>query len=79
MPSILCLVSSLYNTWYHFQFITSLERVATSHKQSIVYLQQTLTKGLIELNWKWYVYTAVTATVTTTIILVTQSKGQFIL
>jgi len=79
ISSILCLVSPLYNTWYHFQFVTSLERVATSHKQSIVSLEQTLTKGLIELNWKWYVYAAVTATVTTAVILVTQSWGQFIL
>lgn len=73
MPSVLCLVSPLYNTWYHFQFITSLESVATSHKQSIVYLQQTLTKGLTELNWKWYLCAAVTAAAATTVILVTQS------
>lgn len=38
-------------------------------------MQQTLTKGLIELNWKCYVCTAVTAAVTTTVILATQSQG----
>lgn len=69
----------VYNTWYHFQLIASLHRAATSHSQSIVYQQQTLTKRLKELNWKWYVCPAVSATRTVAIISVTHIQGQFIL